>query len=180
MTDGSGQLEPVVKRTFGDCMEQLQEGYVAAVAATAGCTMQPFQGDLYGSDALLIRDSGVGLEEVSVLAQLKNTTTQRADIERGFLSYQFKKRDSFERLTEPRKFLKSILVVMTAPRRQIEWTSSSHDYLSLHHCCYWVCLEGQSASAGVSSPTVRVPTENVFDAPALTAILDRLERGDPL
>ncbi|MGW0575247.1 DUF4365 domain-containing protein [Streptomyces sp. NPDC002920] len=162
-------------------MEQLQEGYVAAVAATAGCAVETVRRDIYGMDALLVRPAtDPSRQEVSVFAQLKNTTTILPDPAKDSFSYQLKKRDYFDRLALPRKDPKAILIVMATSYRQSDWTKANHDRLELSHCCYWVSLEGQTAKDGVQSPTVKIPTANIFDSVALTGILDKLDRGESL
>ncbi|MER7763490.1 DUF4365 domain-containing protein [Streptomyces sp. NPDC097619] len=176
-----GRIEAVNDDTFTACMEQLQEGYVAAVAATAGCAMESVRRDIYGMDALLVRPpEHVGKQEVSVFAQLKNTTTLRPDPEKSTFGYQLKKREYFDRLALKRKDPKAILIVMATSVRQADWTTAHHDRLEVSHCCYWVSLEGQTAKEGVESPTVKIPTANIFDANALTNILDKLDRGESL
>ncbi|WP_367320807.1 DUF4365 domain-containing protein [Streptomyces sp. HUAS ZL42] len=169
------------KNTFTACMEQLQEGYVASVAATAGCAMTAVRRDIYGMDALLARPPVItGKQEASVYVQLKNTTTIRPDPSKTEFSYQFKKREYFEHLSLVRSTPKAILVVMVTSHRQMDWTRASHDRLELNYCCYWASLEGQIAKQGVASPTIRVPTANIFDASSLTLILDKLDRGESL
>src|SRR6266540_6777603 len=129
---------PVVARTFTDCMEQLQEGYVAAVAATAGCTVQPIDKDLYGTDIMIVRSGESYIdEEVSVLAQLKNTTTIAVDPSKAAFSYTIKQRKHFEKLAMYRKSLQSIIIVMTTTPDQRDWTKGSHDALEIQYCCYW-------------------------------------------
>jgi hypothetical protein len=44
-------------------MEQLQEGYVASIAATAGCVMNPVARDVYGMDVMFIRTRSSDEEE---------------------------------------------------------------------------------------------------------------------
>ncbi|MFJ2632733.1 DUF4365 domain-containing protein [Streptomyces sp. NPDC087422] len=167
--------------TFTALMEQLQEGYVASVAATAGCAMEHVRRDIYGMDALLVRPaSETGKQEVSVFAQLKNTTTILPDPAKASFSYQFKKREYFDRLAMDRRDPQAILIVMATSYRQAEWTNASHERLEVKHCCYWLSLKGENARAGVESPTVRIPTKNIFDAAALTTILDKLDRGESL
>jgi hypothetical protein len=162
-------------------MEQLQEGYVASVAATAGCAFERISRDIWGFDVQLVRPGKSASEqEISVYAQLKNTTTVRPDRSKPSFSYQLKKRDYFDRLAAKRRDPKAILIVMVTPARQASWTRATHDQLDVCHCCYWVSLEGQTAKAGVQQPTVHVPTSNLFDADALTAILDRLDRGESI
>jgi hypothetical protein len=160
-------------------MEQLQEGYVNAVAATAGCSVEIARRDKHGFDLLILRDPRIGGEEASMWVQLKNTT-KAFDASKPTFSYQFSKRDSFDRLARFRSSPKAILIVMKTSPIQTAWTVGDHDYLRVHHCCYWASLEGRSATAGVESPSVRLSTANVFDAPALTRLMDKLELGEPL
>lgn len=174
-------IDPVDPRTFTALLEQLQEGYVSTVAATAGCILESVKRDIYGFDGWLIRPPvriGEG-EETMISVQLKNTTTVRPDPAKGRFSYQFKDRKSFEVLARPRR-VKALLLVMATPPQQANWTASDHDSLRVEHCCYWANLEGQQAAPGVQAPTVRVPTDNIFDARSLTAMMDRLERGEAL
>jgi hypothetical protein len=160
-------------------MEQLQESYVSCVAATAGCLFSKVERDIIGFDVMLIRPSMDPKEqEVSVYVQLKSSTIIRPDLSKDYFSYQLKKRDYFDRLSTKRKDPKALLIVMTCPPRQAEWTKATHDRLELSHCCYWVCLEGQESDA--EYPSIRIPTANMFDAVSLTDILNRLDRGDSL
>ncbi|WP_394615252.1 DUF4365 domain-containing protein [Lentzea sp. JNUCC 0626] len=174
-------IKPVVTRSFWECMEQLQEGYVFAVAATAGCTVEVTKRDIYGTDVRIIRPAATATaEEITVLAQLKNTTTFRPDPTKDSFSYQLKKREYFEKLAMRRRGPKAILIVMATSPTQADWTKGSHESLEVQYCCYWRSLEGETAADGVISPSVRIPTANVFDAAALTQILDRLDREEEL
>jgi Domain of unknown function (DUF4365) len=176
-----GRIEPVDARTFNDCLEQLQEGYVASVAATAGCDMQPIRRQFWGIDVLLIRPPTVlGGQEVSVYAQLKNTTLVKPDPEKGWFSFQFKKRAYLEALARPRDGVKAIALVMATSPQQAKWTIADHESLTTQHCCYWANLEGYPIAPGVQAPSVRISTAKIFDADALTSIMDRLERGEQL
>lgn len=169
-------LVKVVARTFTQTMEQLQEGYVKSVAATAGVTAEVRHNDLHKYDLELTRQPDVGLEEVMVRVQMKATTSFSLNAGATHLSYQFRKRADLESLTLPRS-IKHILVVMVVPRDQHHWTSSSQRHLKTRQCCYWANLEGMTVSAGVKSPSVQLPLSQKFDASALTGILNRVEKG---
>jgi len=158
-------------------MEQLQEGYVTSVAATAGCSAEFIRRDIYGFDVRLVRPQDPGTQEVAVMAQLKNTTTLKPDPAKPWFSYQFDKRENLLRLTEPRKDPKAILLVMVTTPGQKSWTECDHESLVLRHCCYWAYLEGQAVRPDVRSPTVHVPTINIFDSVALGEIMDKLDQG---
>jgi hypothetical protein len=162
-------------------MEQLQEGYVSAVAATAGCAAEFTTRDLFGTDVQIIRRGATEQDdETAVRIQLKNTTTIRPDGNKGWFTYTFKKRKYFTDLAKTRSGTKAILVVMVTSQSQAEWSKATHDSLQVQHCCYWKSLEGETANEGVQSPSVRISMSNIFDAPALTEILDRLDRGESL
>lgn len=181
MTDRARKATPLIESTFTTCMEQLQEGYVSAVAATAGCTLEHTRRDLYGTDVKIIRPGPTPhSEEVMIMAQLKNTTRAQPDPNKEFFSYQLKKREYFEKLAMRRTTNKAILLVMATEPLQVDWSKCSHSTMELRNCCYWLNLEGESAADGVQSPTVRIPTRNIFDAQALTEMLDRIEKGEAI
>lgn len=173
-------IVPVVPRTFTAMMEQLQEGYISCVAATAGCSVEFIRRDLYLLDALIIRSTDEDRQEVSVVAQLKNTTTISPDPSKPYFTYQFRNRDHLRRLTMHRKDPKAILLVMTSPRAQADWTQCDHESLTVRNCCYWVSLEDQTVRPDVKYPSIQVPTSNIFNDQALTMIMDKLDRGEAL
>ena len=159
-------------------MEQLQEGYVFSVAATAGCLVERRERDALGMDVLFVRGRGPKQEETILYAQLKSTTRQRPDPEKGWFGFQFSHRDHFDRLAMTRSSVKAVLLVMVTDPDQSKWSDGDHESLSVRKCCYWVHLEGQESDAG--KPTVRVPTDQIFTATALRDLLNRIERDEPL
>lgn len=175
------KVKPVHEQTFTTCMEQLQEGYVYAVASTAGCTINRIDRDVNGLDVEFILSRGQHLEEVTIRAQLKSTTTRKPDRSKRAFSFQFKERKHFDHLAKRREAVKAILLVLVTDPDQSRWSTATHDALSIQRCCYWVNLEGHPAAAtAVASPTVKVPISNVFDAAALRAMFDRVLAGQPL
>ena len=166
--------------TFTVAMEQLQESYVTAVAATAGCTAERKDRDVHGADMEIIRPAEPPAQEVALLVQLKATTQIAVPPTGAEFSYQFSKRKYLERLAAPRRSPKLILVVMLCPSDQSQWTTCDHHQLTLRHCCYWVSLEGNAIASDVQRPSIRVPTANIFDADALRTIMDKLDEGVPL
>ncbi|MFF4889809.1 DUF4365 domain-containing protein [Micromonospora chersina] len=176
------RIEPVDARTFTTLLEQLQMAYVAAVAATAGCTFEPIDRDVWGYDAWLIRPpSQIGFaEEVPLAVQLKNTTTIKPDPTSETFSYQFKQRKYFDALAFPRKNVQGICLVMASPPQQANWTAPGHDFMRLEHCCYWVNLKGRQVDPDIKSPSVKIKTANIFNAEVLSGMMDKLERGEDL
>lgn len=159
-------------------MEQLQQGYVLSVAATAGCLVEITQRDHHGVDVTFIRTSGAQQEETSLYAQLKCRTTKIPDLGKASFGYQFHKRDHFDHLTKKRDSIKAILLVMITYPDQSKWTYGNHETLEVRKCCYWVSLEGKSSTA--NNPTVQIPTNQIFSADALTGMLDRIDKDLPL
>jgi hypothetical protein len=176
----TARIVPVDRLRFTKFMEQLQEGYVASVAATAGCSVEFIRRDLYTLDAMIIKSLDEERQEISLMAQLKCTSRRKPDPAKGSFSYQFKRAADFKRLAMPRKDPKAILLVMVTRPVQAEWTECNHEMLTVRHCCYWVSLEGRTVRPGVQSPSVPVPTSNIFDSEALTKIMDKLDRGEAL
>lgn len=175
----TNHIEAVDPSSVTDMMEQLQQGYLMSVAASAGCTMELINKDKWGVDAQFVRPPRTPHEEEGLLfAQLKCTTQTTPDPSKGYFSYQFTKRQYFDHMVKYRKNLKAILIVMTAPRRQRDWTAVDHAGLRTARACYWVHLEGMTADPGIARPSVRVPTDNLLDSDALTEIFDRLDRLD--
>lgn len=166
--------------TFTTCMEQLQEAYVTSIASTAGCIIEVVRRDLYGMDVSFLRPNSQGHEESILWAQLKNTTTIRPDAAKEHFSYRLKKRRYLEALAKLRSRPKAVLLVMVTDPDQSIWAVGDHDMLAIRNCCYWTYIEGHAVDTGVESPTVNVPTRNIFDAAALTMLMDTLGRGNPI
>jgi len=175
-----GRTQPVSASTFTSCMEQLQEGYVQSVAATAGCLFIRQERDMFGMDAMLVRPStDPAGEETSFYVQLKSTTMVAPSADAEDFSYRFNKREYMSRLAAPRRTVKAVLIVMAVPPGQADWTDVQHSHLAVKQACYWICLEGYEVP-DMQKPSVRVPTANLFDAQALTAMMGKIERGEPL
>lgn len=169
------KLVKVDERTHTDAMEQLQEAYVGAVASTAGCAVQPVGRDFFKYDVEFMRRLDMSVEEVSVRAQLKATTALKFSKDGASFSYQFENREAYDDLVMARSTQKRILLIMLVHHDQNRWTYAHPRALLLRHTCLWLYLEGQTSSA--DRPTVSVPTANIFNATALTDMLNRIEKG---
>jgi hypothetical protein len=173
----AAKIVPVHADTFTTCMEQLQVGYVTAVAATAGYLVQTIDRDYFGVDVQFVRPAD-GLDQEKLLwAQLKCTTSFKPDPTKAEFGFQFSRRKNLEQLAKTRSRPKAILLVMTTDPVQAGWTSGDHDQLAIVNCCYWVHLEGHQIADGVEKPSVRVPTKQIFDAAALISLMDTLGVG---
>ncbi|GAA0903628.1 DUF4365 domain-containing protein [Virgisporangium aurantiacum] len=172
-------VKAVDPRTLTTCMEQLQIAYVEGVASTAGCVVQNITRDVYGVDLEIVRSFALPREEVQIKVQLKSTTSIAPESTPTTFAYQFHKREYFERLAMVRRWDKYILIVMSVNPKQELWTDCSHDFMKLHHCCYWISVEGREVPKA-AKPTLRIPRANVFNAKSLIEILEKVERGEKL
>lgn len=167
----------VVPRYFTNSMEQLQEGYVSTVAATAGVTVHTVTRDLHKYDMELVRQPSISVEEVAVKMQLKATTDFKIDLVSNTFDYRFRSRQAYESLAMQRSTIKHILIVMLVHPDQTRWNFVHHRAMLTRHACYWMNLEGIQAPAAPELPVVSVPLANIFNSSALTGILDRIESG---
>src|ERR1700738_2635070 len=93
--DGGGKsraqnIQAVRPRTVTRMMEQLQEGYVSSVAASAGCSAEVIGKDTFGVDVQFIRPAPTHLEQEGLLfAQLKCTTQVVPDRDTKSFQYRF-------------------------------------------------------------------------------------------
>lgn len=170
-------IHPVVDKTFTECLEQLQEAYVLAVAATAGCLVEIKRRDRYGADIEIIQQDPTGGEELTIGAQLKCTTRITPDASVVDFPFQFSRREHLEELTKARGRVKKILLVMATHPVQSTWTTASHEEMWIQRSCYWANIEGDDIAEGVKKPSVRVSTANRFDAPELLRMFTRLGKG---
>lgn len=172
-------IRAVHPRTVTKMMEQLQEGYVSSVAASAGCSAEVIGKDTFGVDVQFIRPAASHVQQEAMLfAQLKCTTQVTPDRDTKSFQYRFSKREYFEGLAAPRTYPKKILIVMTVPYEQLSWTEIVDGGLLVKRECYWTHLEGQTSA--LVKPVIDVPTENLFDAAALIKIMERQDRGETL
>lgn len=172
-------IKAVHPRTVTKMMEQLQEGYISSVAASAGCSAEVIGKDTFGVDVQFIRPAVTHLEQEGLLfAQLKCTTQVVPDRDTKSFQYRFSKREYFEGLAATRSYPKKILIVMTVPYEQIGWTEVVNGGLLIKRECYWAHLEGQTSN--LVKPVIDVPTENIFDANTLIKIMERQDRGESL
>lgn len=168
-------LIKVDDRTHTDLMEQLQESYVGAVASTAGVAVQNARRDYFKYDVEFMRQLDTSVQEVSVRAQLKSTTQFKYRADGSSFSYRFETPEAFDDLAMARSTQKRILVLMLVHHDQNRWTYAHPRAMLMRHCCLWLYMEGMTRTT--DRPTVSVPTANVFNAAALTGILDRIEKG---
>lgn len=60
-----------------------------------------------------------------------------------------------------------ILIVVDVPPDPVAWLSTEPERIILKRCAYWLSVAGAPETTNTSTVTVRIPTEQVFDADTL-------------
>lgn len=160
-----------------ECQQQISLAYAAAVASTAGCSMEPRKIDYYGVDVSFHHLTGGWPGEYDpsqVEAQVKCTTQDCLRDDR--VAYPNLKRKHYDLLRTPRVTAPRIFIVMLVPPDMDSWLDQSEAEMLLAGCAYWVSLRDEAAIA-TESKTVHLPRENVFDVEALLSIMQRVGQG---
>ncbi|MEU7601939.1 DUF4365 domain-containing protein [Streptomyces sp. NPDC041003] len=157
-------------------MEMLQDSYLRAVAAAAGCTMAKPEPD-DGIDWVLSHASNAHTADcqIDLKIQLKSTWTSGPNPKNGFVSVNLSN-NRLKLLAQSPVIVHRILVAMIVPEDVAEWVEASHDIFSLRHCAYWSSVTGLQPS-GIENTAVRVPTSQIFDDKTLCDIMARVGVG---
>jgi hypothetical protein len=155
---------------------------VASLLTSGGCTgwvlYQLFD---YGTDvglrAVDVRDGRYEDSGEVIDVQLRSTT--RAIVRDDVIAYDLDA-STFEYLRRGPVSRPRILVLMVMPEAAGEWVDQDETELRLRRCAYWLSLRGAERSSATSSVRISIPRANVFDAVALTRLLDRRYRGEPI
>ncbi len=87
-------LITVDDRTHTDLMEQLQESYVGSGGLHGGRCVQPVGRDYFKYDVEFMRQLDTSVEEVSVRAHSKSTTSAQVHPRRHTVQLQFETREA--------------------------------------------------------------------------------------
>ncbi|KAA9374849.1 DUF4365 domain-containing protein [Microbispora cellulosiformans] len=161
-----------------ECMQTLQIGYLHAVAAAAGCSLQPHNQDYRGIDWDVTHGASLHHSEegeATIKVQLKATTQYPLPPDGEDFALTLRNQHlaklNYKNPTVPR-----LLVAMLAPAEMAEWIKADHNWTELRRCCYWVNLAGVELS-GKESTNIRIPTAQIFDDVALCDIMLRVGAG---
>ncbi|MEU2235536.1 MULTISPECIES: DUF4365 domain-containing protein [Streptomyces] len=157
-------------------MEMLQDSYLRAVAAAAGCTMAKPEPD-DGIDWVLTHASEEHTADcqVDLKIQLKSTWMSKPNPQNGFVSVNLSN-SRLAMLAKSPVIVHRILVAMIVPEDVADWVEASHDIFKLRHCAYWRSVTGMQSS-GIDNTAVRVSTSQIFDDAALCDIMKRIGNG---
>jgi Domain of unknown function (DUF4365) len=160
-----------------DFMEQLQVGFLRAVAASAGCVpSEPVIDE--GIDVILshksISHTYPGDNCARLEVQLK-ATAEFVDSDGDHVSVPLQ-RDRWDYYRADCNTLSKIVVILSMPSDQADWTLADHDVFSIYHCAYWVNLATEPQSTLVK-PLAVAPRSQIFDDIALCKIMARIGKG---
>lgn len=148
--------------------EQFSLAYLRAVAAVAECDVFRTEVDVNKIDVTL-RATNDSLFVQSIEVQAKCSAR---DIEREsdvVYPLDVETYDALQRrAANPR-----ILVVATVPERPGDWLRQTNEEMVLHHCGYWVSLEGKAATENTATVSIPIPKTDIFSVAAIRQIFER-------
>ena len=157
--------------------EELSRAYLHAVAAKCGFALGSWTQDQSCIDVTVgvVGVLGGGtLADPKLDVQLKCTANQSL-IKEDHVALQVK-RQHYDRLIA-RASVPKVLVVLVLPEQEGEWVVHSHEQLLLRRCAYYLVTTGLPGIT-TESTVVHVPLVNVLSPDAMTAMLERLSRGE--
>lgn len=165
-----GQLHP------NQCKEQISIAYAHAVVTAARCKLERISVDDQSVDAVIMQDADhADYCDVELDVQLKCTSSP--DFVHGkYIAWPLEAKN-YKKLTGPKRYKKSILVVMVVPNLIDDWVVQSEDSLELVKCAYWAGMSGMPATTNIDSKTVHLPRDNVFNVEQLLKMLERVGNG---
>jgi hypothetical protein len=157
-------------------LEQLSRAYVRAVAAAAGVAVYEPEVDHDSIDLGLAARGGPGLLR-SPRLELQIKATRRDLLREDGIHYPLKLKN-FEDLRGSDFLVPRILVVVLIPSDPTDWLTQTEEELVLRRCGYWLSLREHPSTTGKTSITTILPTENLFSAQAIHALMERIARQE--
>lgn len=155
-------------------MASLSLAGIRAVAADAGCKVSIPDSDTDSVDGLILFDSG---RRPRLEFQAKATTR---DVLRGGDIHFPLPVNNYNDLRVVGPVVPRVLIVLLMPVEPERWLSQTSDALSLRHCLYWHCIEGEPDKPNTNNVTVVLPEAQKFDKAQLHSLMGKVERGEPL
>ncbi|WP_431234802.1 DUF4365 domain-containing protein [Mycolicibacterium psychrotolerans] len=156
-------------------MEKLQDAYLGAIAAAAGCELSKPEPDPSLDWTIGHKSKKHTRARTAKIDVALKCTYQTGPGDNGEFSFTIKN-DHLGVLAEPLLYYPRLLLVMVVPKDVDAWVWSRSNWMIMRHSMYWVNLRGVSAS-GKERTNVRVPYKQRFDAPELCRILHLVGSG---
>lgn len=160
--------------------EHISLAYVQAVAGHAGwpCA-RPMD---YGIDLevkyVVARDNNRYKQTGHTLEiQVKSTTNR--EIVGDELVYDLDV-NTYNELIRIDRGTPAILVVFCMPTLEDDWFNVTGNDSVFQHCGYWVSLRGMDPSPNATTQRVRIPLIQLFDRVSLSALMERIRRGEAI
>jgi hypothetical protein len=162
--------------------EEFSLAYVRAIAAAAGCGTKTPTPDDHSVDIELIRLSACDGEDIKVVDPqlgIQAKCTAHEFPKNGVIKFPLPLKN-YKDLRKVKLSVPRILVIHTIPAEIEHWLLHSEEGMLLRRCSYWVSLKGQPEKTNTDNVTVHVPRANIFTPATLLAIMERIEKGEPL
>lgn len=158
--------------------EGLSRAYVQAVAARAGVNIAIPSFD-YGVDGtfrkIIKRDKQICESGFSLDYQLKASTRWRLEEEN--VVYDLAAQTYNDLVLRPvTSAFPLLLLLVCLPADPAQWLECNEQQLLLRGGCYWTFMTG-SVTKHARTIRIRIPRQQQFTPAAITALLDRVERG---
>jgi len=160
--------------------EALSRAYIHAIAGSCGlsCSFRDFD---YGIDMTLheIKQRDAQYFETGFRIDIQAKSCAAPLAADGPIVYDLGVW-SYEILRESPATLPRLLVLLILPSDELDWTAHSEDGLLLRKCAYWMSLRGMPETSNVATVRLTIPRANVFSAPALRELMNKVRAGEPL
>jgi hypothetical protein len=161
----------MITTTDNDIKERLSIGYVAAVAARAGCQVVEWHVDRNKIDVTIGSVSGT---PAKLDVQLK--CTENANFTPTHLVFSDLDVASYDVLRSTVIQSPKLLVVLSVPTNSDHWVTAGPDELILRTCAYWINLCGEPEVQNTSTKTVYLPRAQAFHPDALRDLMSRAHK----
>jgi hypothetical protein len=159
-----------------DFKEQVQDAYLTAVAASAGCIVLQPRVDA-GIDFELTHhsESHHATDHVARL-EVQNKARSASMSADGFYVSATLSRARYDYFRTVDPGVDKIVMILDIPPEPDQWVELTGSGLLIRNGAYWVNIAGWPPSSA-NEPTVKAPTSNRFDDIALCAIMERIGKG---
>jgi hypothetical protein len=155
--------------------EQFSIAYVRAIVSVAGFVISRQEVDEDSVD-LTLSARGVSGTYRSPKIDIQLKCTARDLIHDDHLHFPLP-RKNYDELRGDRFLVPRLLVVVTVPEALDDWLAQSEEELILRRCGYWMSLRDAPETSNTETVTVYVPRSNLFTAPVLKNIMQRIADG---